>query len=455
MNLKVHLLLHIILAAVICLMATAAYVFYRADRQTKQELQITAEALGKQLEVQLFRITSGYERPGHFPDLELWKETHSAPGICVRFNSVDSNYTQGICRGTALPTKPWPSGFEKIYRLVFNPGFEISRRISYNGRDYGSISVASSVEMELARAWESIFALLELTVVTVIAVCLLVYIMISRALRPAQVIVSGLGKMRTGDLTVRLPKFEIIEWQQTGTAINELAANLKQLLSERKKLAIKLMALQEEERRYLAWELHDELGQCLAAINAVAASIKQTAEQDCPSLVPEVESIVRINRHIMESVRTLLIRLRPAEIDELGLEASLNSLVAEWNARTAGKIQYRLIIKGDCHDLPEPLPVTVFRIVQECLTNIAKHSTATEVHVLLEITAESAALIIEDNGKVDKLPFADNPGIGLLGIRERVSGLGGQLNLAIGESGGLILHVKLPLQTLSGVQHDD
>jgi len=451
MNLKLHLLLQIAAVAMICLMATTAYVLHQADRQIKQKSLMTAEALRKQLEVQLFRIDAGYRSDNHFPDFELWKQTHSASGICVRYISINSEFSHGICQGSELPNKRWPGIFEKIYRRLFNPGFEVSRPISFNGRDYGSVTVTPNAEMQLARAWDSVAALLGLSAGTVLAVCLLVYISIYRALRPARIIVTGLEKMQNGDSSIRLPAFKLLEWQRIGNAINEFAAIQKQLLAERKKLALKLMTLQEDERRYLARELHDELGQCLSAINAVAASISQTAKQDCPQIVPEAENISRINRHIMETVRTLLVRLRPAEIDDLGLEACLSALIAEWNRQSYGRIQYRLAITGDYRILTEPLPIALFRIAQEGLTNIAKHAAATNALITLEIAGQSVVLTIEDNGKVESLPFAENQGIGLLGIRERAAGLGGQMNLEVGRSGGLIVRVELPIQPNSGV----
>jgi signal transduction histidine kinase len=186
--------------------------------------------------------------------------------------------------------------------------------------------------MEIAQAWDNISSLLGLSAMTVLAVCLLVFLSISRALRPATIIVAGLESMEKGNLAERLPSFELIEWQRTAKAVNQLAASQLQLLAERQKLTVKLINFQEEERRFLARELHDEFGQCLAAINAVAASIAQTAKQQCPALVGDADHISRITQHMLDNVRNLLKRLRPAEPDELGLAASLNSLVSGWNA---------------------------------------------------------------------------------------------------------------------------
>jgi glucose-6-phosphate-specific signal transduction histidine kinase len=241
-----------------------------------------------------------------------------------------------------------------------------------------------------------------------------------------------------------LPSFALHEWQRIGAAINQLAASRQQLLDERQALIVKLLSLQEDERRMLVRELHDEWGQCLAAINAVASGIRQTAAGQCPQLVDEADHISRITGHMLQSLRGLLGQLRPAEWDELGLQASLGSLVAGWNAR-CGSTRFRLAIVGACEPLAEAQAIALFRIAQEALTNIAKHARASEVEVALHIAANSVTLKIVDDGVAQNLPFAGNFGIGLLGIRERVTAWAGELKLAIVQPHGLALEVTLPV----------
>lgn len=454
MNLKFHLLVRIIVVVVICLIVTTAYVLYRADIQAKHGAQVTLESIGKQLEIQLFRMDMGLKHIIKFPDFTLWKETRPSSGVCIQYIPENNGTTQSICRGTQWSDKPWPKFFETAYRFIFNPGLEVFRKINYKNKAYGVISVTPSIEMELNRAWENMQVLLELSAITILAVCLLVYISINRALRPAQTIVSGLKKLQAGDLSFRLPNFELTEWQATSSAINKLAASQQQLISERKHLSSKLITLQDEERRFLARELHDELGQCLASISALAVSITQTAEQNYPELVDEAKNISRINSHMMETVQTILVRLRPADLDELGLELSLNSLMTEWNTQAKSKTHFQLFIKGDWQQLYEPLPITLFRIVQECLTNISKHSSAKTATVDLEISDELVTLTINDDGNINSLPFATSSGFGLLGIRERVCPLGGEFTLSKNESGGLSIKVLLPLNFAEDFNYD-
>ena len=445
MNLKYHLIVNITFVAIFCFLATTAYVLYRVDQHSNQQSHIMLESISKQLELQLLRIDSGFGQANQFPDFSLWKKTHSVSGVCIHYSSENKAVTRVICRGAEWSDKKWPTLFETVYRSIFTPGLEVFRQISYKKQSYGYISIIPSVEMKLQHAWESVRALLELSSMTIFTVCLLVYLSINRALRPAHTIVSGLEKMQKGDLTVRLPDFELLEWQSTSSAINKLAISQQQLLSERKRLSLKLINLQDEERRHLARELHDELGQCLAAINALSESITQTAELECPAIVKDAKSLSRINGHIMQTIRNLLVKLRPTEIDELGLELSLKGLVSEWNTHTGSKIHYQLHINGDCQQLKAPYPITLFRIIQESLTNISKHSTATHATVELDINHKLIMLAINDDGNINLVSFVESSGFGLLGIRERVSSLDGQLKFNKNDSGGLNIKVTLPV----------
>lgn len=448
MNLKVHLLLQIVLVAIFCLLVTGAYVLFQTNRLVRQEAATTLNSVGKYLEMQQLRIDANLHDPRHFPDFELWRQTHAVSGQCLRYVSNDRKTSYGLCQGESLSAKRWPVIFEELYRRLFNPGVELMRTLSFKQQTVGSVTVIPSAEMELARAWDHLTGLLGLSASTTIAVCLLVYLSIYRALRPAQIIVNTLEKMQTADTVTPLPSFKLTEWQRIGDSINEFVATQKQLLTERKKLVLQLISVQEEERRYLARELHDEFGQCLSAINAFSSSILQTAKQDCPSLVPEVESIARINQRIMETVRKLLISLRPAELDELGLKTCFDTLISEWNKQYAGQRHCQLILEGDAQQLENPLPITLYRIIQEGLTNIAKHSNATQAILILKIKQPSTiTLTIEDNGRMKSFPFSQNQGVGLLGIRERVNGLGGRFDLLSNESGGLTVRVTLPIQT--------
>lgn len=444
MNLKFHLLLNIALVGSLCLIGTAAYVLYQAQHEARTAARASADSIGRQLELQWLRVDAGFDHPARFPDLDLWKETRQIPGICVQFKARSGALRNSVCHGADFPGEKWPGWFEKSYRLIFGSSPVETRVIRYHHRTLGTLRVLPDSRLELAHAWEKLATLFQLSATTLLSLCLLVYIAICRSLRPTQCIVAALEKMRLGALDTRVPEFAVREWQLTAEAINGLARAQQALLAERKHLSLKLVRLQEQERRELARELHDESGQCLAASNAVAASILHTAKTDCPSLVPEIENILGINRTILDRLQTMLLRLRPAELDELGLQSCLNSMVMEWNARARGKTTFRLRVEGGCDQLPDPLPVTLYRIVQECLTNIAKHANATQVSIQLAIGSESVRLEVENDGGLESEP-CEKSGIGLLGIRERVIALDGDLCLSSSQTERFVLQATIPL----------
>lgn len=447
MNLQLHLITRIALVALLCLLVIASFLLYQSHHQTEQNSRQMADAASKQLESQLLLRIAGIGRTDAFPDFEFWKQSGSQPGICLTYLSADKALRRSICNGTKLADTSWSAAFEAAYRRMFSPGELVIRPVIVQGRHYGSLELTPSAELEIAEAWSKTRSLMALSSVTVSALCLLVYLTISRALRPAQTIVAGLEALESGQLAHRLPAFELNEWHKISMAINRLASSQQQLLDERQNLLMKMIDIQEQERRFLARELHDEFGQCLAAINAVAASIRQTAKTQSPDLVDDADRISRITTHMLDGVRNMLGRLRPAEFDELGLAASLNSLVAGWNSRSGGKTHYRLQVVGDCSRLSESQAVTLFRIVQECLTNTAKHAAANNVSVTLSIDQVTASLTVADDGIAAALPFPASAGMGLLGIRERTAALNGKLNLAIAEPHGLIVEVTLPINS--------
>lgn len=445
MNLQLYLLSRIAAIALACLLAISAYALFISHRQAMQAAWRIADSQGKLLESQLLLNKAGIGLARPFPDFEFWKQSGSQPGVCLSYADAGGPMARSLCTGTKPGAADWPEFFDSGYRWIFNPGRPAVRPIELQGRIHGSLTVTPSAELEIAEAWHTALSLTALSCVTLFAVCMLVYLSLRRALNPAKTIVQGIAAMEAGRLDFRLPAFELNEWQRIAAAINQLAASQQQLLEERRKLVAKLITLQEAERRHLTRELHDEFGQCLAAIQAVTASIRQTAARQCPQLLEETDRIGRITAHMMDSVRQLLGRLRPAEFDELGLAASLGGLIAGWNGRSQGKTRFQLHISGDCGVLSDAQAIGLFRITQECLTNIAKHAEASAARIDLTIRADAAGLRIRDDGKANRLPFADSGGIGLSGMRERVAALHGQLELAIAEPRGLIVAIQLPL----------
>jgi signal transduction histidine kinase len=193
-------------------------------------------------------------------------------------------------------------------------------------------------------------------------------------------------------------------------------------------------------------------------MSAVAASIKATAETECPALVPEAKNLSQTSMAMMRSLRTTLRTLRPPEIDDFGLATSLSTLARD-QERANGQLKISLEIDGDLRVLPRTAASHVYRIVQEGLNNINKHAHASHARVALGFVQETGeqqttphqrwlALTIEDDGcrVVERGMAAEGDGLGLIGIRERVTALGGTLDVIDLGDKGFKLHAMIPFE---------
>jgi signal transduction histidine kinase len=280
--------------------------------------------------------------------------------------------------------------------------------------------------------------------------CLVTYLVISRALRPADEILSGLNRLAHGDLTHRLPHFRLAEFNRISEVFNTLSEDLGAVTSERSDLARRLVDAQERERRHIARELHDEIAQKLSALGAHATYLRTRAQRDAPEFAQEATDLERMASCLMLTLRRTLTYLRPQEIDDLGLIQSLKSLVAHHNQNAHGRTAYSIETAGVLDHLKAETSAHVYRIIQEALTNASKHANARNVRVQLSRSADTEREIIHlsilDDGvgpSVSETPLPTT-GSGLIGMRERVVALSGKFDAGPLPNGGFGLQVEFP-----------
>jgi two-component system, NarL family, sensor histidine kinase UhpB len=273
-----------------------------------------------------------------------------------------------------------------------------------------------------------------------------------------------MGAIQRTDATVRevemvvavLPDHEHSFVQMVINDVTQRSREKKNLLRSRRtlrELSASMVAAREEERRRIARELHDELGQRLTALKLEMIA----CQRDHPGLVvgERAQHMVDMLDETVASARRIAMDLRPLMLDDLGLPEAIDWLVREFTRRTSIAVDARL---GEgLRALSSHLSTTLYRIVQEALTNITRHARATRVRLELESTGEELRLTIQDNG----VGFVNanrsrKPGsFGLLGIRERVLMLGGHLSVGNSPEGGARLVVRVPQVQPPAPEHDD
>jgi signal transduction histidine kinase len=200
--------------------------------------------------------------------------------------------------------------------------------------------------------------------------------------------------------------------------------------------------VQEGERRYIASELHDEVGQALTSIVIGLQLIEKKAE-DPQAVRAELAEMNRLLDGVQEDLHRLAMDLRPASLDHLGLAAALRQHAEMISERNGLLVRFEMM--GVKDRLPPEMEVAIYRIVQEALNNVVRHAHATQVDVLLQHREDCLALIIEDDGVgFDPAVALKSERLGLYGMRERAEMLGGKLTLESSAGRGATILVEVP-----------
>ena len=294
-----------------------------------------------------------------------------------------------------------------------------------------------------------------------LATLVLTWFAAHRALAPVRELELGLqrigqdarldGELRAPERTAqeRLPSFRLREFDRIARAIDHLAAQLRSARAAQHQLAQRLIAVQEAERAELARELHDETGQALTAIAVSAAFVDRHAGRADPQALREcARDIAQLVRTIGDQVRGMLGRLRPHGLEGVGTLAALRELINGWRQR-AEEVKLELSLPDELPPLEPAQALTLYRGLQEALTNVWRHSAAREVRVQLQQRGAELVLQVCDDGGGRAEVVRHQLGAGLLGMAERAAAVGG-LARVVDQPRGLCIELCLPLVTAAG-----
>ena len=311
------------------------------------------------------------------------------------------------------------------------------KNIILNGRFIGELVITPDPSFELREIWDDTSGLLTIVGLFGLSVLLFVYWTVRATFKPVKQIIHGLNQIEHGEYQSRLPSFEQIELSEISDKFNKMASTLEQSIRNNHRLTQQIIHLQEEERKKLARDLHDEIGQYLTAVHidasAMVAAKKLTVARE------SAKAIAQITRQMMFTIQDLLARLRPRVLDELGLSLALAELIHHWHDRNRSI----MVVNEISNHLTQPdesVAVTVYRILQECLTNISKHAAANRVTIAVSDKAGGLYLLVEDDGRGFD-PAVPSRGYGLAGMQERVEGLMGTMQITSAPGQGTRIEV--------------
>jgi len=233
--------------------------------------------------------------------------------------------------------------------------------------------------------------------------------------------------------------FRISELEQVSAKAQEVTREAERQLRH---LSQQLVSSQEQERKVLSRELHDEIGQSLTALRIELGKLEHVRQS--PDFAEHLEETKKLAEQTLQSARAISMGLRPAMLDELGLGPALQWQVREFSRRFG--IPVNLKLPSDLRDLPDQHRTYLYRIVQECLTNCARHSQASQVQVCVEQSEDAIHLRVADDGVgFERRVKKTSSGLGLLGISERVRELGGEISIDSAPGKGTKIQVRIPV----------
>jgi len=228
-----------------------------------------------------------------------------------------------------------------------------------------------------------------------------------------------------------------------------LAQKSRDELEQNRKLTSIIQGHIEDERRSLARELHDELGQYVSAIKIFAQNITNKSDGN-EDIKTSASSVTSAANQIYDGMHNIIRKLRPGALDNLGLNETIKDAVSSWQKQHKN-LKFSLKIKGEINNLGEAININIYRIIQESMNNALKHAKANEVSIDLSCLKSNLKLEFSDNGVgFDKKILKNSKQFGLIGIKERVQSLNGTFELQTSLSKGVKLTILIPKKVIKG-----
>ena len=373
MNLKLLLLIRMTAMGLLCWLAVSVYVVGQSGRRAAQDIAGVADQLQPMVAADVMRRWVSLDSDARQPDLGGAAARFPEP-MCLRYTALDGSYSDWGCAPSPLGSGV-PHWMARILGALGRGHIALLRPITVYGIAVGTLRVESDDASLLRHQWRSVRDLLGLAAVMLLALDILAFWVVGRALRPTAAIVAAVEQLGEGMNDVRLPPLRPREFTSIASGINRLAQRLTDSHAARAQLTARLISVQEHERRELAHELHEEFGQCVSALSAVSASLRHRVSRGDALTETDVMPLESAIEQMLSSLRGMLQGLSTPPLEQQGLCSALADLVAAWQIKQHGGPRVVLDTDAGADHMPNhDYAPCVYRVVQECLNNIARHA---------------------------------------------------------------------------------
>jgi len=445
MSLRIRLNLLITLLFISLFICSSFYIITNARNAVQQEVESTANLALQLIQVAFTSTSLESDEQKQIQVLRKLSELDLTRHLHIDIQSSNDVLTP-VEEFSDLNDVKAPDWFIK---LVEPPPTEIRHWLYNPVEPPKGIIIRADPSDEIDENWTEVRSILIFLLAFIILANILLYLAIGKYLAPIDTILTGLSDIEKGNYKLELPRFRLPELDRISQQFNHMAKVLLESKAKNQLLTQRSLEIQEEERRHLAQELHDELGQTIAAIKAVAAAVMNDKNPEKGRINSSVKTIIEYSDHIYQVAKNMMHRLRPSVLDEFGLVKALQSMIDDWNSRQ-DDIFCHFSFSDIPSDLPELFNISLFRIIQESLTNALKHSSASKILITMDKAVSSGSgyinLTIKDDGvglNKDKLLT----GLGLPGMRERVEMNHGTFDLFSEPNEGLTIKISIPIKS--------
>jgi len=380
------------------------------------------------------------------PDIQYLAVRNGAGNIVSRLPE------NGPSEATRLPEEKTPPAKGQV-QVAFNRQklvFEVTAPIADGQQGMLQLDITDqTIRTQLAAVAQSLLWTLALCAAIGAGLALLLTYLMTY---PIHHLVQVANRIYGGDFEARAEVFSADEIGRLAVAFNQMSEGLQDFRhevheKERTRLALieKIVHTQEEERKTISRELHDQLGQSLLALMLMVQSLSK----ESPISEDSIRNIELQIQEVLEEVRLLAWGMRPSVLDDYGLDRALSRLVEEIRDHAHLAIDYQYSGSPELGRLPSRIEVTLYRIAQEAIANIVRHAGATQSSVVVFRRQNEVMLLIEDNGcgfKIDPVQRNSDSCLGLLGMNERAALLGGSCAVESILEKGTIVRVKIRLE---------